>query len=133
MQLKRGRAQPARHRCGGFLVACSRPGRAQEVVMSISLSRRRLIGTAVALGAGFAFRKVTAAPLAILRLDYAYYNPVSLVLKDMGWVEEEFGKAGTKVEWVLSLGSNKALEFLNGSVVDFAVHLLPCADTGGQL
>jgi sulfonate transport system substrate-binding protein len=26
---------------------------------------------------------------------------------------------GTKVEWVLSLGSNKALEFLNGSVVDF--------------
>ena len=42
-----------------------------------------------------------------------------LVLKDKGWVEEEFGKDGTKVEWVLSLGSNKALEFLNGSVVDF--------------
>src|SRR3954468_7458366 len=119
MQLKRGRAQPARHRCGGVLMACSRPGRAQEVVMSISLSRRRLIGTAVALGAGFAFRKVTAAPLATLRLDYAYYNPVSLVLKDKGWIEEEFGKTGTNVEWVLSLGSNKALEFLNGSVVDF--------------
>ena len=50
-----------------------------------------------------------------MRLDYAYYNPVSLVLKDKGWVEEEFAKTGIKVEWVLSLGSNKALEFLNGS------------------
>jgi sulfonate transport system substrate-binding protein len=89
------------------------------MVMSIGLSRRQLLGTAVALGAGFAFRNSTAAPLATLRLDYAYYNPVSLVLKDNGWVEEEFGKTGAKVEWVLSLGSNKALEFLNGSVVDF--------------
>jgi hypothetical protein len=51
--------------------------------------------------------------------SHAYYNPVALVLKDKGWVEDEFGKDGTKVEWVLSLGSNKALEFLNGSVVDF--------------
>src|SRR3954453_14552964 len=111
MQLKRGRAQPARHRCGGFLVACSRPGRAEEVVMSISLSRRRLIGTAVALGAGFAFRKVIAAPLATLRLDYAYYNPVSLVLKDKGWVEEEFGKAGTKVEKGVGSGVKKKTNF----------------------
>ena len=76
-------------------------------------------GTWGALGAGFAVRRAEAAPLATLRLDYAYYNPVALVLKDKGWVEEEFGKTGTKVEWVLSLGSNKALEFLNGSVVDF--------------
>jgi sulfonate transport system substrate-binding protein len=81
--------------------------------MSIGLSRRRLLGTALALGAA-------AAPLATLRLDYAYYNPVSLMLRDKGWVEEEFGsKTGTKIDWVLSLGSNKALEFLNGSVVDF--------------
>ncbi|MGE3782889.1 MAG: aliphatic sulfonate ABC transporter substrate-binding protein [Alphaproteobacteria bacterium] len=73
----------------------------------------------MALGAGFVFRGAAAAPLATLRLDYAYYNPVSLVLRDKGWVEEEFGRTGTNVEWVLSLGSNKALEFLNASVVDF--------------
>jgi sulfonate transport system substrate-binding protein len=54
-----------------------------------------------------------------IRLDYAYYNPVSLVLKEKGWVEEEFSKDGITVEWVLSLGSNKALEFLNGRSVDF--------------
>ena len=53
-----------------------------------------------------------------IRLDYAYYNPLSLVLKEKGWVEEDFKGDGIAVEWVLSLGSNKALEFLNGSSID---------------
>ena len=87
--------------------------------MTIRLSRRRLIQTTIAAGAIVTARRGFAAPLETLRLDYAYYNPVALILKDKGWVEEEFGKGGTKVEWVLSLGSNKALEFLNASVVDF--------------
>jgi sulfonate transport system substrate-binding protein len=54
-----------------------------------------------------------------IRIDYAYYNPVSLVLKDKGLIEQEFAKDGVAVEWVLSLGSNKALEFLNGNSIDF--------------
>src|SRR5262245_4204239 len=57
--------------------------------------------------------------LATLRLDWAYYSPVSLVLRDKGWMEAEFAKDGAKLDWVLSLGSNKALEFLNGNAVDF--------------
>ncbi|MDW7982208.1 MAG: aliphatic sulfonate ABC transporter substrate-binding protein [Thermomicrobium sp.] len=57
--------------------------------------------------------------LAVLRLDYAYYNPVSLVLKHQGWVEEEFAAQGTAVEWVLSLGSNKANEFTASGAVHF--------------
>jgi sulfonate transport system substrate-binding protein len=60
-----------------------------------------------------------ADKLTTLRLDWAYYSPVSLVLRDKGWMEQEFAKDGIKVEWVLSLGSNKALEFLNGNSVDF--------------
>ena len=52
-----------------------------------------------------------------LALDFAYYNPVSLLIKQKGWVEEEF--AGTSVEWVQSHGSNKALEFLNAGSIDF--------------
>ncbi|MDF2606308.1 MAG: aliphatic sulfonate transporter substrate-binding protein [Bacillales bacterium] len=52
-------------------------------------------------------------------LDYAYYSPTSLVLKKFGWAEEEFKKEGIEVEFVLSQGSNKALEFLNSSSVDF--------------
>ncbi|MEE3717678.1 aliphatic sulfonate ABC transporter substrate-binding protein [Tumidithrix elongata RA019] len=55
----------------------------------------------------------------VVRLDYAYYNPVSLVLKEKGWLEEDLAKSNIKVEWVLSQGSNKALEFLNGSSIDF--------------
>ena len=27
-------------------------------------------------------------------LDFAYYNPVSLLLKEKGWVEEAFAKEG---------------------------------------
>lgn len=54
-----------------------------------------------------------------LRLDYAYYNPLSLVLKQQGWLEKDLAQQNIKVEWVLSQGSNKALEFLNGSSIDF--------------
>src|SRR3546814_3051846 len=52
-------------------------------------------------------------------LDYAYYNPISLLLRDKGWVEEAFADQDVDVEWVLTLGSNKALEFLNAGAIDF--------------
>ena len=54
-----------------------------------------------------------------VKLDYAYYNPVSLVLKEKGLLEQELKKKNIKVEWVLSQGSNKALEFLNARSLDF--------------
>jgi sulfonate transport system substrate-binding protein len=53
----------------------------------------------------------------VIRLDYAYYNPLSLVLKDKGWAQDAFGP-NTRVEWVLSAGSNKALEYLRGRTID---------------
>ena len=52
-------------------------------------------------------------------LDYAHYSPTSLVLKEKGFAEELFEKEGIEVEFVLSQGSNKALEFLNSKSVDF--------------
>lgn len=54
-----------------------------------------------------------------IKLDYAYYNPVGLLMKDKGWLEEDLAKDGIKVEWAHSAGSNKALEFLNSKSVDF--------------
>jgi sulfonate transport system substrate-binding protein len=54
-----------------------------------------------------------------LTLDWAYYNPVSLVLKDKGWMEQEFAKDGITIRWVQSLGSNKAIEFLNAGSIQF--------------
>ncbi len=55
----------------------------------------------------------------VVRVDYATYNPVGLVLKEKGFLEEALGKDGIRVEWTKSLGSNKALEFLNSKSVDF--------------
>ena len=46
-------------------------------------------------------------------------DPVALLIKDKGWAEEEFAEDGIDVRWVLSLGSNKALEFLRSGSVDF--------------
>src|SRR5947207_14653098 len=59
-----------------------------------------------------------AAAETKLRLDYAYYNPVSLVLKDKGWLQQDLAAKGVAVEWVLTQGSNKALEFLNARSID---------------
>jgi len=55
----------------------------------------------------------------VVRLDYATYNPVGLLLKDKGFLETELAKDGIKVEWAKSLGSNKSLELLNSKSVDF--------------
>lgn len=52
-------------------------------------------------------------------LDWAYYNPVSLVLKSQGLLEQELAQHRVEVRWVQSLGSNKALEFLNAGSLDF--------------
>jgi sulfonate transport system substrate-binding protein len=41
-----------------------------------------------------------------IRLDYASYNPVSLVLKNRGLMEAEFAKDNIAIEWVASAGSN---------------------------
>ncbi|NEO25625.1 MAG: aliphatic sulfonate ABC transporter substrate-binding protein, partial [Kamptonema sp. SIO4C4] len=59
-------------------------------------------------------------PLEAIRLDYATYNLVSLVLKEKGWMEQEFAPDNIQVQWALSLGSNKAIQLLNSTVVDFA-------------
>ena len=52
-----------------------------------------------------------------ITLDWAYYNPVSLVLRENGWLEEELD--GVEVTWVQSAGSNKALEFLSARSIQF--------------
>jgi sulfonate transport system substrate-binding protein len=60
-----------------------------------------------------------AEPLTEIRIDWATYNPVSLVLRDKKILEDEFAKDGIAVRWVQSAGSNKALEFLNAGSLDF--------------
>ncbi len=74
----------------------------------------------VLLGAASVGTSIAAvSKLNVLRLDYAYYNPVSLVLRRLQWVEQDFARDGTRIEWVLSLGSNKANEYTASAVVQF--------------
>ncbi len=53
-----------------------------------------------------------------IRIDWATYNPVSMLLKDKQLLEKEFAKDGIGIVWVQTLGSNKALEFLNAGSID---------------
>jgi len=87
------------------------------------VSRRSAFAFALLAGflpcaAALAADKPKEAPKEI-RLDWATYNPVSLVLKDKQLLEKEFAKDGIPIVWVQTLGSNKALEFLNAGAIDF--------------
>ena len=82
------------------------------------ISRRALAAIIAASmlvpGAAFA-----ADALKEIHIDWATYNPVSMILKQKGLLEKEFAKDGISIVWVQSAGSNKALEFLNAGSIDF--------------
>jgi sulfonate transport system substrate-binding protein len=88
----------------------------------MKLAKRQFLKLAAATGAlpliGLGAAWAADKPDSI-GIDYAYYNPVSLLLRKKGWLEEELAKDKIDIRWVLSLGSNKALEYLRGSSIDF--------------
>ncbi len=93
-----------------------------------SPNRRRLLGGILRAGAlaaaalstlSFGTTNAQAQVTKEIRLDYATYNPVSLVLKEQGLLDKALAPKGITVRWVQSAGSNKALEFLNAEAIDF--------------
>ena len=82
-------------------------------------SRRSLIASAALVGLLPATTLFAAEKPKEIRIDWATYNPVSMVLKEKGLLEKEFAKDGIAIRWVQTLGSNKALEFLNAGSIDF--------------
>src|SRR3954464_11660388 len=82
-------------------------------------SRRSLFASALAVGLIPATSLFAADKPKTINIDWATYNPVSMVLKDKGLLEKEFAKDGIAIQWVQTLGSNKALEFLNAGSIDF--------------
>jgi sulfonate transport system substrate-binding protein len=81
-------------------------------------SRRSLLASALLVGLLPSTALLAADKPKEIRIDWATYNPVSMVLKDKGLLEKEFAKDGIGVRWVQTLGSNKALEFLNAGSID---------------
>jgi sulfonate transport system substrate-binding protein len=53
----------------------------------------------------------------VLNIDFATYNPLSLIIKDQGWLEDTFGDKVT-VNWLQSAGSAAANEALKAGSVD---------------
>ena len=59
-----------------------------------------------------------AAGSGTLNIDFATYNPLSLVIKKKGWLEASLKDQGVSVKWVQSAGSNKANEALRSGAID---------------
>lgn len=82
-------------------------------------SRRSLLISALMTGLLPTTALFAADKPDTINIDWATYNPVSILLKDKGLLEKEFAKDGIKIRWVQAAGSNKALEFLNAGSIDF--------------
>jgi len=80
---------------------------------------RRALAAFIAVAALMPVAATAADALKEIRIDWATYNPVSMILKQKGLLEKEFAKDGIGIVWVQSAGSNKALEFLNAGSIDF--------------
>src|SRR3546814_7053351 len=92
--------------------------KARRVTM---LNRRTVLSLAAAAvaAAGFAALPHVASPALAaeeapeaIGIDWAYYNPVAILLKNKGWLEEEFAAAGTEIRWVRSEEHTSELQSL---------------------
>jgi sulfonate transport system substrate-binding protein len=81
-----------------------------------AFTRRQTLTASLALAVSAA--TPAFAQVSEIRVDYATYNPLSLVIKEQKLLEKEFAADKIGIRWVLSAGSNKALEFLNAGSLD---------------
>jgi sulfonate transport system substrate-binding protein len=89
-----------------------------EFVMTV-ISRRRLLASALLIGLVPGASVNAADKPKEIRIDWATYNPVSMLLKDKGFLEKEFAKDGISVRWVQTVSSSNALQFLNAGSIEF--------------
>src|SRR5215471_1849851 len=89
-----------------------------EIVM-VQWSRRLAFVSALLLAALPSADLRAADKPKEIRIDWATYNPVSMLLKDKGYVEKEFAKDGIQIRWVQTNSSSNALQFLNAGSIDF--------------
>ena len=82
-------------------------------------SRRSLFSSALLVGLLPATTLIAADNPKEIYVDWATYNPVSMLLKDKGFLEKEFAKDGIKVVWVKTVSSSNALQFLNAGSINF--------------
>ena len=84
----------------------------------MSVSRRVFLGS-VAATALLGSRALAADKPKEIRIDWATYNPVSMLLKEKGFLEKAFAADGIAIRWVKTVSSSNALQFLNAGSIDF--------------
>jgi sulfonate transport system substrate-binding protein len=84
-----------------------------------TINRRHTLALAAALCMTAGAARTASAEVKEIRIDWATYNPVSMLLKEKGFLEKEFAKDGIKVTWVKTVSSSNALQFLNAGSIDF--------------
>lgn len=85
--------------------------RPTSVLLALAIGVSLLVGCGAA-GGGASTQGGT------LNIDFATYNPLSLIIKEQGWLEAELGKQGITVNWLQSAGSNRANEALRANAID---------------
>jgi sulfonate transport system substrate-binding protein len=73
---------------------------------------------ALAKGAAASTGDTTVTTGGALNIDFATYNPLSLVIKKKGWLEDALAEQKITVNWIQSAGSNKANEALRVGAID---------------
>jgi sulfonate transport system substrate-binding protein len=93
--------------------------RSAAVLVALAIGASLLAGCS-AVGAASAPAGASGAVTqgGTLNIDFATYNPLSLIIKEQGWLETELGKQGITVNWLQSAGSNRANEALRASAID---------------
>ncbi|WP_167132004.1 aliphatic sulfonate ABC transporter substrate-binding protein [Paramicrobacterium chengjingii] len=79
-----------------------------------ALAASSLFLTGCVAGEGAAHEKAETT----LNIDFATYNPLSLIIKEKGWLEDALDDDGVSVNWLQSAGSNKANQALRTESVD---------------
>jgi sulfonate transport system substrate-binding protein len=83
------------------------------------ISRRSLLASAVLVALRPGAPVLAADKPKEIRIDWATYNPVSILLKNKGLLEKEFARDGIAIVWVQTVSSANALQFLNAGSIDF--------------
>jgi sulfonate transport system substrate-binding protein len=89
----------------------------------VTISRRlarplALAATLAMVMSGCGDGDASGAGADTLTLDWATYNPLSLIIRDQGWLEDALADDGVEVEWIQSAGSNRANEGLRAGALD---------------
>ena len=80
---------------------------------------RRALAALIAVSTLLPGSAYAADALKEIHIDWATYNPVSMVLKQKGLLEKEFAKDGIAIVWVQTVSSSNALQFLNAGSIEF--------------